>query len=123
MSSSSVNGSVASGELRERLPQNPEQPQQAQSTDEAQNTVRSLNQQEDGKDEKEKRTYGRTPNGTGSSNFMALASGRGAVNVAIMVATNGVSKCYTIHAVPVQSFPKLIATNLTHCSLHRSTYA
>lgn len=91
MSSSSVNGSLASGELRERLPQNPEQPQQAQSEDDAQKTVKSLNQQEDGKDEKEKKTYGRTPNGIGSSIFHGPWQYM-AIHVAIVIAVKRTSQ-------------------------------
>ncbi|KAK4574683.1 phosphatidylethanolamine N-methyltransferase [Recurvomyces mirabilis] len=52
--------------LRERLPQNPDIPQKAASTETAQRAVRQLNDQEaqGGKDEKDKRTFGRTPDGT-----------------------------------------------------------
>jgi len=52
--------------LRERLPNKPDAPQLAASAEAAQETVRALNQQEQagGKDEKDIRTYGRTPDGT-----------------------------------------------------------
>ena len=58
---------ASAGELRDRLPQKPEQPQQASTTDEAQKTVKGLNDQESTKLDKDKRTYGRTPDGTGAS--------------------------------------------------------
>lgn len=56
-------------ELRERLPQNPEKPRKAVSIDAAKNVVSELNDAEakgstDGR-AKEKRTYGRTPEGIG----------------------------------------------------------
>ena len=54
----------ASG-LRERLPQQPDAPQKASSVETAQDAVKQLNAQEQDKDEKEQRTYGRTPDGTG----------------------------------------------------------
>ncbi len=59
-------GIDASG-LRERLPQQPDAPIKAIDVDTAQDAVKKLNedQQRDGKDEKEKKTYGRTPDGTG----------------------------------------------------------
>ena len=59
-------GIDASG-LRERLPQKPDAPQKAESVETAQEAVRKLNdqEQEKGKDEKNTRTYGRTPDGTG----------------------------------------------------------
>lgn len=63
------NGStgIDAGGLRERLPQNPDAPQKAESVETAQEAVRQLNteEQEKGKDEKNTRTYGRTPDGTG----------------------------------------------------------
>lgn len=68
MNPSDENGANAS-ELRERLPQNPERPQKAVSIEAAKNVVSELNNDaaEDDKDgkTKEKRTYGRTPDGTG----------------------------------------------------------
>lgn len=59
-------GVDASG-LRERLPNKPEAPQKAESVETAQQAVRALNQQEqaDGKEEKDRKTYGRTLEGTG----------------------------------------------------------
>ena len=67
---SETNGSTgidASG-LRERLPQKPDAPQKAESVETAQDAVKSLNEQEANldKDEKDKKTYGRTPDGTGA---------------------------------------------------------
>jgi phosphatidylethanolamine N-methyltransferase len=68
MNPSDESGSNAS-KLRERLPQNPEKPQKAVSIDTAKNVVSELNNAA-AKDDtngktKEKRTYGRTPDGTG----------------------------------------------------------
>ena len=59
-------GFDASG-LRERLPQRPEAPQKAESVETAQDAVKQLNEQEpkQNKDDKEKKTFGRTPDGTG----------------------------------------------------------
>ena len=59
-------GLDASG-LRERLPQKPDEPMKALSVDTAQDAVLQLNKQEEHKTEKEKKTYGRTPDGTGES--------------------------------------------------------
>ncbi|KAF2164899.1 hypothetical protein M409DRAFT_24802 [Zasmidium cellare ATCC 36951] len=58
-------GVDASG-LRERLPNKPEAPQKALSVETAQQAVRALNEQEqaEGKDEKDRKTYGRTLDGT-----------------------------------------------------------
>jgi len=59
-------GVVGGSELRQRLPEQPAIPQQAENPDAAKATVRSLNDEEDKKeDETDKRTYGRTPNGVG----------------------------------------------------------
>ncbi|KAK5117345.1 hypothetical protein LTR62_005962 [Meristemomyces frigidus] len=57
--------SMDTSNLRERLTQKPETPHQAASTDTAQQAVRQLNEQEaqSSKDVKDKRTYGRTPDG------------------------------------------------------------
>lgn len=59
-------GVDASG-LRERLPNKPEAPQKAESAETAQQAVRALNEQEqaDGKEEKDRKTYGRTLDGKG----------------------------------------------------------
>jgi hypothetical protein len=59
-------GVDASG-LRERLTQQPDAPQKASSLESAHETVRTLNEQEakGDKDEKDRKTYGRTPDGTG----------------------------------------------------------
>lgn len=58
---------AGSNELRQRLPQQPAVPQIAASSDEARQAVIDLNAAEGkaGKAEEKKRTYGRTPNGTG----------------------------------------------------------
>lgn len=58
-------GVDASG-LRERLVQKPDAPQKALSVETAQDTVKHLNDQEakQDKDEKDKKTYGRTADGT-----------------------------------------------------------
>lgn len=63
---SSESGVDASG-LRERLLSKPDAPQQASSSETAHEAVKALNQQEasNGKDEKDKKTYGRTPDGKG----------------------------------------------------------
>jgi len=59
-------GVVGGSELRQRLPEQPAIPQQAENPDAARDTVRSLNDEEDKKDdERDKRTYGRTPSGIG----------------------------------------------------------
>ncbi|KAK5165106.1 phosphatidylethanolamine N-methyltransferase [Saxophila tyrrhenica] len=57
---------IDAGGLRERLPQKPDAPQKAESAETAQEAVRQLNEEEvkKGKDEKNTRTYGRTPDGT-----------------------------------------------------------
>lgn len=53
--------------LRQRLPQKPDAPVQAESVETAQDAVQQLNKQEaeDDKDEKHKKTFGRTLDGTG----------------------------------------------------------
>ena len=68
MSSTGVNGGIAADGLRERLPNDPAKPQQAKSSESAQAAVKSLNDNENktNKNEEEKRTYGRTPDGTGA---------------------------------------------------------
>ncbi|KAG9663624.1 phosphatidylethanolamine N-methyltransferase, partial [Aureobasidium melanogenum] len=59
----SPSGLTASeGHVRERMPR-PEKLTDATSTEDAQNTVKSLNDNEADKDESKKRTYGRTPDG------------------------------------------------------------
>jgi phosphatidylethanolamine N-methyltransferase len=59
-------GVDASG-LRERLTQQSDAPQKASSSETAHETVRALNEQEakGDKDEKDRKTFGRTPDGTG----------------------------------------------------------
>jgi len=54
--------------LRERLPQQPEAPVKAENEQTASDAVRALNEKEAGeqKDEKDKKTFGRTPDGTGA---------------------------------------------------------
>lgn len=53
--------------LRERLSKKPDSPIKASSVETAQDAVKQLNDQEqrENKDEKERQTYGRTPDGTG----------------------------------------------------------
>lgn len=67
---SSANGSVGANMegLRERLPHQPEAPIKAENVDVAQDAVKVLNEQEAGqnKQEKDKKTFGRTPDGTGA---------------------------------------------------------
>ena len=66
-SGSSSLGSNAEG-LRERLPHQPKAPTKVDSVDTAQDTVKVLNEQQasEKKDEREKKTFGRTPDGTGA---------------------------------------------------------
>jgi hypothetical protein len=54
--------------LRERLPQQAEAPIKAENTQAASDAVKALNEKEAGeqKDEKDKKTFGRTPDGTGA---------------------------------------------------------
>lgn len=61
------NNAATDNELRQRLPQHPAKPQQANTVDEARKAVVELNAAEEraDKDESEKRTYGRTADGTG----------------------------------------------------------
>ena len=69
----STAGIDASG-IRERLPRSPEAPKSpeaptpTESVQTAQDAVKALNDQEarQGKDEKEQKTFGRTPDGTGA---------------------------------------------------------
>lgn len=55
-------------ELRHRLPQQPQVPRQAESSDAARNAVMELNAAEEraDTDERDKKTYGRTPDGRGA---------------------------------------------------------
>jgi hypothetical protein len=57
--------------LRERLPHQPEAPVKAANVNAAQDAVKVLNEQQAGeeKDEKDKKTFGRTPDGTGAYNI------------------------------------------------------
>ena len=68
MSSTGREGTLGADGLRERLPNDPAKPQHASSPDTAQHAVKTLNDQESKADKKEedKRTYGRTPDGTGA---------------------------------------------------------
>ena len=68
MSSTGLEGSIGAYGLRERLPNDPAIPQQAASSKTAQSAVKALNDDEEkkGKTNEEKRTYGRTPDGTGA---------------------------------------------------------
>jgi hypothetical protein len=54
--------------LRERLPQQAETPVKADNEQSASDAVKALNEKEAGeqKDEKDKKTFGRTPDGTGA---------------------------------------------------------
>jgi len=56
--------------LRERLPHQPEAPVKAENVNAAQDAVKVLNEQQasEEKDEKDKKTFGRTPDGTGAYN-------------------------------------------------------
>ncbi|PSK59269.1 Phosphatidylethanolamine N-methyltransferase [Elsinoe australis] len=66
MSSTAVNGNTEQQTLRERLHREPAKPREATSTENAQSTVQELNKKEEtsSKRDEEKRTYGRTPDGT-----------------------------------------------------------
>lgn len=74
--STDPNGVDASG-LRERLPNKPAAPPKAKSVETAQQAVRALNEQEqaEGKDEKDRKTYGRTLDGTGE--YLQCSPGHG----------------------------------------------
>ena len=79
MSSVDVNNTVgidASG-IRERLRRSPEAPQYAESVETAQDAVKTLNDQQAAQDtdEKEKKTFGRTPDGTGACLAYTLPDG------------------------------------------------
>lgn len=67
---SATTGGAGNGdaELRRRLPEQPTVPRQAASVDAARQMVVDLNnaEEEADKSDKDKRTYGRTPNGTGT---------------------------------------------------------
>jgi len=69
MDSSEGSGAKNESELRERLPLQPVTPRKAVSIDTAKNVVAELNKTEEGESSdgksKEKRTYGRTPDGIG----------------------------------------------------------
>lgn len=58
---------ISSDEIRRRLPQDASSPQQARNSEVAKDTVQQLNAsaEEDEKDDKERKTYGRTPGGVG----------------------------------------------------------
>jgi len=70
MASTTDSQGISSDGLRERLPQRPDAPQQAKDTESASDAVKALNAQavtsNEGKDEKDKKTYGRTPDGIGA---------------------------------------------------------
>jgi hypothetical protein len=58
-------------QLRERLPQNPSKSHQTASAEAAKQTVAELNAAEAKRqDGQEKRTYGRTPDGTGTLEYL-----------------------------------------------------
>lgn len=93
---SSHNGGVPEAELRQRLPQHPEKPQQATSPAAARQTVIDLNKAEESKDLKDRKTYGRTPDGTvfvvpethdmvGVEPFPRLADDDGDANMGLVV--------------------------------------
>lgn len=95
-------GVDASG-LRERLAQQPDAPQKASSVETAHETVRALNEQEakGGKDEKERKTYGRTPDGTGEyiqcSPEHGNTPGRCNTSVPCMCNAIGSARRYGVH--------------------------
>lgn len=63
--------------LRERLPHQPEAPVKAANVNAAQDAVKVLNdeQAKEEKDEKDKKTFGRTPDGTGAYNIPSSSNG------------------------------------------------
>lgn len=63
--------------LRERLPHQPEAPVKAANVNAAQDAVKVLNEQQakEEKDEKDKKTFGRTPDGTGAYTIPPMAVG------------------------------------------------
>ena len=65
---SSANDGLGVKGLRERLPHQPEAPVKTENTQAASDAVKTLNEKEAGerKDEKDKKTFGRTPDGTGA---------------------------------------------------------
>jgi phosphatidylethanolamine N-methyltransferase len=63
MASTGVAG-LDEGLLRERLARHPEEPQQAESVETAKQAAEELNNNGEDREEKEKKTYGRTPDGT-----------------------------------------------------------
>lgn len=65
------------GGLRERLPHQPEAPVKAANINAAQEAVKVLNEQQakEEKDEKDKKTFGRTPDGTGAYNIPSPFNG------------------------------------------------
>lgn len=63
MASSAVGG-LDGAQLRERITTRPESPQKATSPGQAKQIVQVLNQQQEAEVEKDKKTYGRTPDGT-----------------------------------------------------------
>lgn len=74
---------VDASSLRERLPRNPDTPQKAESVETAQHAVQQLNEQEqkEDKDEAEKKTFGRTPDGTGEYPLYSRPAGRACIVV------------------------------------------
>jgi hypothetical protein len=63
--------------LRERLPHQPEAPVKAANVNAAQDAVKVLNDQQakEEKDEKDKKTFGRTPDGTGAYSIPSSSHG------------------------------------------------
>lgn len=66
-STAGISSAMPETELRQRLPQQPAKPQQAKTVEAARKAVVELNAAEENanKDESEKRTFGRTADGTG----------------------------------------------------------
>ena len=63
--------------LRERLPHHPEAPVKAANVNAAQDAVKVLNEEQasEEKDDKDKKTFGRTPDGTGAYNIPSSSNG------------------------------------------------
>ena len=67
MASQSTSSGIDSASVRERLPQKPDVPQKTKDANAAHEVVKALNEREQNadKEEREKKTFGRTPDGTG----------------------------------------------------------
>lgn len=112
MSSTGLEDTNGSAGLRERLPNDPSKPQQASSVESAKTAVKAMNDKEDatGKSEEEKRTYGRTPDGTGALHTSRQPASSTAV---------GQKGTLSLKLGPTTCFPGICKLILSMCSLHR----